>query len=546
MVWIRNNLKPIEYKELHRDNNGNVLILEINFDNRYFQLAAIYGPNKDSPGFFEDLFERISLNLMPEFVVVGDWNVTQCHEKDNINYADVRNDRARKKLNEIIKELELIDPVIHYKIERPHTTYEEASRDTNRVVKLSRLDFFLVSPILKEYLNSYKKEVKPGSDHFPITLGLDFSRFGVGKPCWRFPDRYLLDDECNKRLKRTFRKVVLRYAINSFGQNMETEIEGPFYEDFLNNARSEHLYKRRFRVTMGEILENTASEIQCCMVAYAQEKRNENRNSIKKIERKLEKEEAKKQKYKARNQIINNNVERLRNELENKIAEIAKKDNVQKGVFNRIHGEQPFPGFGVISKAKANQKYIPALKVGGGEGDFEEMVITDKGVVENMMRSEYENLYRNIDDELEVDGIDNFLDDNLIPKIGREHKESLEKEITIEELTQVLKKTKTISSPGPTGLTYNMYKKHWEDLKYLVKEVADESFRLNTLPRGLRLGNISLIPKKKDKLFLKNWRPLTLLNSTYKLISGALSARLSKTLPSIINPDQQGFVKGRT
>ena len=257
---------------------------------------------------------------------------------------------------------------------------------------------------------------------------------------------------------------------------METEIEGPFYEDFLNNARSEHLYKRRFRITMGELLENTASEIQCCMVAYAQEKRNENRNSIKKIERKLEKEEAKKQKYKARNQIINNNVERLRNELENKIAEIAKKDNVQKGVFNRIHGEQPFPGFGVISKAKANQKYIPALKVGGGEGDFEEMVITDKGVVENMMRSEYENLYRNIDDELEIDGIDNFLDDNLIPKISREHKESLEKEITIEELTQVLKKTKTISSPGLTGLTYNMYKKHWEDLKYLVKEVAGRKF----------------------------------------------------------------------
>ena len=118
MIWIRNNLKPIEFKELYRDTEGNIVILEINYDNRYFQLAAIYGPNRDSPVFFEELFERITLNLMPEFIVTGDWNVTQCHEKDNINYVDVRNDRARQKLNEIIKELELIDPVIHYNVER--------------------------------------------------------------------------------------------------------------------------------------------------------------------------------------------------------------------------------------------------------------------------------------------------------------------------------------------------------------------------------------------------------------------------------------------
>ena len=257
-----------------------------------------------------------------------------------------------------------------------------------------------------------------------------------------------MESDCNKRLSQTFRRVVLRYAINAFGQNLETDVEGPFYEEFINNTRSENLYKRRFRITMGELLENTASEITNCMIAYATEKRNENRNTINKITKKLEKEESKKDKYKGENQIINRNVERIRKELNETIEKIAEKENVQKGVFNKIHGEQPYPGFGVISKAKASQKYIPALKVGGGDGDLEEITITDRDVVEKMMRWDYKNLYRNYDSELNTNGLDDFLEGAQVPKISEEHKNSLEREITIEELTAVLKKRKLSRHPA--------------------------------------------------------------------------------------------------
>ena len=61
-----------------------------------------------------------------------------------------------------------------------------------------------------------------------------------------------------------------------------------------------------------------------------------------------------------------------------------------------------------------------------------------------------------------------------------------------------------------------------------------------------RLGIITLIPKgEKDKTFLKNWRPLTLLNSLYKFVSGCISERIKPHLDKIVNGDLKGFVSGR-
>ena len=62
-----------------------------------------------------------------------------------------------------------------------------------------------------------------------------------------------------------------------------------------------------------------------------------------------------------------------------------------------------------------------------------------------------------------------------------------------------------------------------------------------------RHGTISLIHKGKDlvKDKLTNWRPISLTNADYKIISKALALRLKNVLPKIINPNQTGFVKGR-
>ena len=49
----------------------------------------------------------------------------------------------------------------------------------------------------------------------------------------------------------------------------------------------------------------------------------------------------------------------------------------------------------------------------------------------------------------------------------------------------------------------------------------------------------------KPKQFLKNWRPLTLLDIVYKIASGSIATRIKGVLDGIIEKDQTGFIKER-
>ena len=57
------------------------------------------------------------------------------------------------------------------------------------------------------------------------------------------------------------------------------------------------------------------------------------------------------------------------------------------------------------------------------------------------------------------------------------------------------------------------------------------------LSTSQRLDIIKLIGKKgKNKRFIKNWRPISLLNEDYKIISKALASRVKNVLPNLISP----------
>ena len=118
--------------------------------------------------------------------------------------------------------------------------------------------------------------------------------------------------------------------------------------------------------------------------------------------------------------------------------------------------------------------------------------------------------------------------------------------VTVEEMTKYLKKCKNNVSPGSSGFTNDFYKFFWRDIKIFIINSVDYAFDHNRLSATQSLGIISIIPKgDKDKRYSNNWRPLTLLNTLYKLISGCIAERIKPALPNLINPDQKRFVAGR-
>ena len=78
----------------------------------------------------------------------------------------------------------------------------------------------------------------------------------------------------------------------------------------------------------------------------------------------------------------------------------------------------------------------------------------------------------------------------------------------------------------------------------ILLTLFEESFVEGRLPPTLSQASISVILKKvKDPLSCGSYRPISLLNVDCKLLAKVLADRLEATLPSIISPDQTGFIK---
>ena len=79
-----------------------------------------------------------------------------------------------------------------------------------------------------------------------------------------------------------------------------------------------------------------------------------------------------------------------------------------------------------------------------------------------------------------------------------------------------------------------------------ITEVFNYSVDKGELSESQKRGIITLLQKKgKDPLLIKNWRPVSLTNVDYKILTKSLAIRIEKVLPKIINENQSGFVKGR-
>ena len=86
----------------------------------------------------------------------------------------------------------------------------------------------------------------------------------------------------------------------------------------------------------------------------------------------------------------------------------------------------------------------------------------------------------------------------------------------------------------------------WKDLGAFLVRSINYGFHTGEMSVTQRRGIITCIPKEnKPKRFVKNWRPITLLNTVYKIASSCIAERIKNVLPKIIGEEQKGFLTGR-
>ncbi|KAJ1080629.1 hypothetical protein NDU88_000823 [Pleurodeles waltl] len=140
----------------------------------------------------------------------------------------------------------------------------------------------------------------------------------------------------------------------------------------------------------------------------------------------------------------------------------------------------------------------------------------------------------------------NFFMQHLQLSLSEEDKEVLEGDLVLADLKRAILSLPKGRSPGSDGIPVELYATFWDLVGSDLLEVFRCSMREGLLPNSLRGGCIRLIYKKKgDRADVKNWRPISLLNVDFKILSKTLFLRLRPVVSTVVESDQTCGIPGR-
>ena len=113
------------------------------------------------------------------------------------------------------------------------------------------------------------------------------------------------------------------------------------------------------------------------------------------------------------------------------------------------------------------------------------------------------------------------------------------------EIKDALFSMNPTKAPGSDGMTPIFFQKFWHILKKDIIKATKSFFHSGHMLKAMNHTNLSLIPKVENPTEVKQFRPISLCNVLYKIISKILSNRLKKVLENCISKNQAAFVPGR-
>uniref|UniRef100_A0A803QNY7 Reverse transcriptase n=1 Tax=Cannabis sativa TaxID=3483 RepID=A0A803QNY7_CANSA len=114
-----------------------------------------------------------------------------------------------------------------------------------------------------------------------------------------------------------------------------------------------------------------------------------------------------------------------------------------------------------------------------------------------------------------------------------------------EEVWNAVASMHPLKAPGPDGMPGFFYRRYWEIVGNDVIRMVQNFFSTGTLEKQLNYTFICLIPKEESACTVDKFRPISLCNFAYKIISKIIATRLRGVIDKLITPFQSAFVPGR-
>ncbi|KAL0355119.1 UNVERIFIED_CONTAM: hypothetical protein Sradi_3958800 [Sesamum radiatum] len=116
---------------------------------------------------------------------------------------------------------------------------------------------------------------------------------------------------------------------------------------------------------------------------------------------------------------------------------------------------------------------------------------------------------------------------------------------TEEEVQKAVFQMAPLKSPGPDGIPPIFYQFYWSYIKSDVLSFVLNLLNNRVIDSSINKIQIVLIPKGKNSENLGQFRPISLCNVLYKIVSKTIANKLKPILDHIISQNQFAFVPGR-
>ena len=472
------------------DSSGRILSLLIDFCNLLLNIVNIYSPTvvSDRKIFFSSLHNYfLSQGLL---LIGGDFNCID-NVLDKLNCSAVPS-ADKTSLVTLMSDFSLVDVWRKQNPRGISFTWFNSSRS-----QASRIDrFFIAKSLLR---NASSCHILPCvlSDHEYLKLDLSFE--GViarGSGVWRFNNSLLFNAEFKVFLKRVIvdfkSKIPVFVSLRDWWDSLKVEIR----KACINFSVRERRLRNQSRISLTKRLIRAKNSSQPSAV-----------------------------------------IDDLEGQLSALITKEAEGAKIRSRAQWFEEGEKPTRYFFRLERTRAISNSFASL--------FDESGIekTSQQDLESILVQFYQTLFTN-------DSLDMLIQTDIIDALEFSltdyEREICEGLFTLEELFTALKGLQTGKTPGSDGLSTEFYICFWDVISDSLLSVLNESFHAGSLAKSQYEGLLRLIHKKDDRRLPKNWRPISLLNTDYKLASKVITERLKKVMASIVHQDQSCGVLGRT
>ena len=481
---------PVIQKQVRID--GRAASIQTSFKGHLLQLHSIYSPNipKQRTRFFTELGECIY--EQGDIIMGGDFNMVEDPNLDRRGGTRCTAHVAGLPDLTIFKTAYMVDDIWRQR----NPTKRAYTRFSSQDHVASRLDrMYLSEAFNTKYARQTHTRIK-SSDHSLVTLMLDIQQEEVrGSGYWMFNSKLVQDKE--------FMEEATQIVIEQNMQNDQKPVQ-----EWWNG--------------MKPMLQEAAVHRSVTLAR-------ESRTKIKDLQTHMENETDLDKKV----------------FLKEMVADL--KDKQKEGVMVRskeetlVDGEKPNRYFYAREKHRKAKSTIQKLSGYNDLGEYVEMTSQDRILKE--IHAYYTKLFKKqqLNEKLQDDMLR-----HVKRKLPRHVRLNMDVLFTEEELLRALKLASRNKSPGIDGFPYEFYLALWDVLKEPFTRWANEVLQDGLLLTAIQRRSIITLVHKKDSLEnLDMWRPISLMCCDLKIITKALSIRLKRALPHIINREQTCGVEDR-